>query len=399
MIMKRGAPMKARKIATLAALPAAILVANNALASAEVYGKVNITLNKYDSDADLRSLTVAPFKGDTQDNWELESNASRLGFKGDEDLGESGLKAVYKLEYETQVDDGSTEFKQRNIYGGVQGAFGTVIGGKFDTPLKTSQKKVDLFNDLPLGDIKNVVVGENRVSNIIQYASPNLSGFRVNLAFMPGEDSGTASGDNDGIADYTSISVSYENDMVYAALAKDSDVDNQDIVRAVGEIEMGNFTLGVLAQKAKEANKTGSGMKNFKVDDMLDDYAGDVALYGDTNGDTVSDTISDLIVGEGMLIDGTTTGTFRATDQTGYILSGKLKVSGNGAVKLQYGHSTTEHNITATDDIDIDSISIGYDHKLNKKTKVFVYATNWSAELGRLEFNEDTMALGFEHKF
>ena len=68
-----------------------------------------------------------------------------------------------------------------------------------------AQKKIDLFNDLE-GDIKNTFEGENRVSNIVIYRTPNLSNFTSMVAFVPGEGSdltGDGSADssiNDGIS-------------------------------------------------------------------------------------------------------------------------------------------------------------------------------------------------------
>ena len=98
-----------------------------------VYGKINVTLNKYEFD-DLQGTPKTRVDG--QDNWQLESNASRLGVKGDVPLVD-GLKAVYKLEYEVFADgSNSNAFTQRNTYGGLQGDWGTLIAGKNDTPLK-----------------------------------------------------------------------------------------------------------------------------------------------------------------------------------------------------------------------------------------------------------------------
>ena len=154
-------------IAVGAALASPMMMPGAALADGpKVYGKVNVSLENMNYDP-------APGGANNDDKWELQSNASRLGVKGDFDLDVAGLKAVYKAEFEISVDDGDKDgqtFSQRNIYGGFQGGFGTLIAGKFDTPTKKAQMDVDQFNDLD-GDIKNIAAGENRVSNIIQYLS------------------------------------------------------------------------------------------------------------------------------------------------------------------------------------------------------------------------------------
>ena len=59
----------------------AIFISSKSLAL-DVYGKANVTIN------------------DTEDNIELNSNASRIGFKGSADLG-GGLQAIYNFEFIT----------------------------------------------------------------------------------------------------------------------------------------------------------------------------------------------------------------------------------------------------------------------------------------------------------
>src|SRR5690606_19048868 len=136
----------------------------SAIADVTVYGKANVSLQNADESGDAKI--------------ELVSNASRIGLKGSEEITE-GLKAIYQLEYQTEVDDGSGSngqtFNQRNIYIGLQGSAGTIMGGHFDTPLKVVQEKVDLFNDLE-GDMATIFNGETRASNTVQYVTPSSFG-------------------------------------------------------------------------------------------------------------------------------------------------------------------------------------------------------------------------------
>ena len=142
----------------------------------EFYGKVNVSVQN----------TQEEGKGSIS---ELVSNASRLGVKGKIEL-KHGLEGIYKLEYETQVDDGDKSgqtFAQRNIFAGIKGGFGQVIVGKFDTPFKKAQSKIDLFNDLE-GDIKSVISShDNRKSNTIQYSTPKMSGLVATVAHIASE--------------------------------------------------------------------------------------------------------------------------------------------------------------------------------------------------------------------
>src|SRR5690554_1177352 len=161
-----------------------------------VYGKVNVSYENQDNGND--------------DQWELESNSSRLGVKGEVDLDVENVVAIYQAEFQVAVDDGDNggqTFSQRNIYGGFKHAnLGTLMAGKFDSPFKKSQGKIDQFGDLR-GDINEIVGGSERVSNIIQYSTPKLAdAITLNLAMIPGEGSTVGNDRRDGVADGFSTS-------------------------------------------------------------------------------------------------------------------------------------------------------------------------------------------------
>ena len=201
----------------------------------EFYGKVNVSVQN----------TQEEGKGSIS---ELVSNASRLGVKGKIEL-KHGLEGIYKLEYETQVDDGDKSgqtFAQRNIFAGIKGGFGQVIVGKFDTPLKKAQKKIDLFNDLE-GDIKSVITkSDKRKENSIQYSTPKMSGLVATVAHIASEDETV----NDG----TSSSLTFTQKNVYAAIAYDTDVNiDTDVLRLVAQYSMSDFTVGALWEQDNRA--------------------------------------------------------------------------------------------------------------------------------------------------
>src|SRR3546814_1559695 len=83
-----------------------------------------------------------------------QNNSSRLGFKGDQDVGVADLKVIYQLEYGIDPDGSEgAPFSERNIFVGLKGGFGAVQFGKYDTPVKNAGAKTDLFNDQSIGDI------------------------------------------------------------------------------------------------------------------------------------------------------------------------------------------------------------------------------------------------------
>lgn len=223
-----------------------------------LYGKINVSLENVDFEG--ASLASA---GDN-DQWELNSNASRLGIKGDFDLEVGGLKALYLAEYGIDVDgDDDDTFSKRNIYAGLAGAFGTLRAGNIDSPLKSIEGKVDQFNDL-YGDIDHFLGGQTRNSNSVQYLSPVLlGGLSVHGAFSPGEQEDTDDdGDpDDDLADVVSLALVWERKGFYAALAYEKDqaarraVDGfrrADILRAVTTYRWRTLELGALYQQAKD---------------------------------------------------------------------------------------------------------------------------------------------------
>ena len=287
-----------------------------------VYGKVNVSLVNADNGSD--------------DEWKLNSNASRLGVKGKSEIAE-GLTLIYKAEFEICVDDGDCKgqtFGQRNIMGGIKGSFGTLWAGKHDTPTKLAQSKIDLFNDLE-GDIKNTFEGENRVANIVAYSSPEINGFSSTVAMVPGED---ADSDNGGLADGVSYSVSYNKDDLYLAVAGDQDVDNQDLMRFVAQYKMDALKLGFLYQDNQDILGT--------------------------------------------------------KDETGCFGSAAYTID-KTTFKIQYGF--VDDNLDGGKE---ETLSLGADYKLAKSTKLYVFFTdNTDSEIGLADSEQSSFGLGMEHKF
>jgi predicted porin len=294
----------------------------------KVYGKANLSLVDQDS-------------GDSS-GWNLNSNASRLGIKGESKISEE-LAVVYQVEYEVCIDSGDCKgqtFKQRNTFLGLKGNFGMVWAGKHDTPTKLAAKKVDLFNDLE-GDIKNAFEGENRVSNVVAYTSPKMNGFSATLAMIPaeGEDVDQDGQDDTGLKDGLSYSINYTKDNLYLAIAGDQDIDEQDLVRMIAQYQIDALTLGFLYQQ----NQDNLGAK----------------------------------------------------DESGYFFSAAYSLNPDITLKAQYGE--------IEDDIDGDkeqTLSLGADYKLSKNTKTFIFYTdNTDSEVGLSEDAFTAFGIGMEHKF
>ncbi len=141
----------------------------------QVYGQVRLTVNN--------SKT-----GNGSSVMEERDNASRLGFRGKEDLGD-GLEALFGLEMGLDADSGAaTTPTFRNSYVALRGSMGTVALGRLDSanptgsPLYSQVTRITSFaaNDAGATAIgTSILNARNRTSNAIGYQSPTWGG--VNL--------------------------------------------------------------------------------------------------------------------------------------------------------------------------------------------------------------------------
>ena len=315
----------------------------------KLYGKINVSVDK--TQTEVGSIVGGSSVNTTdQDQWEVNSNASRIGVKGKAELSE-GFYAIYKAEFEMYVDDGqkasNQTFSQRNIYVGLSGKAGTIIVGKNDTPTKLAQKKIDLFGDLN-GDIKNTFQGENREDNIIIYTTPKMNGFAASIAAVAseGETINGVNGKEDDGFDGTSFALSYTNDDLYLSLASDNEINGVDLLRAVAQYKVGDWQLGFMYQDAE-------------------------AVSG-------------------------------SADEDGYFVSVAYKLNSKIKLKAQYGEIDGENS--AGSDIEEETLSLGLDYKLAKNTKLFGYYTVNTDQVKAVnspsvETEEKTLGVGVEHKF
>ncbi len=107
---------------------------------------------------------------------------NRLGFRGSEALG-NGLKAIFEFEFGFN-GDGSTSFgssTNRHSWIGLEGAFGTVLGGRVDGARYSFVGQYDPFKNQTVanaGSVFGVTSGlgqADRADNAIVYISPEVA--------------------------------------------------------------------------------------------------------------------------------------------------------------------------------------------------------------------------------
>ncbi len=171
-----------KKILAAAIVSAFAAPAFAATANVDVYGKLHVSVSAFDDQ---------PATGAGSNDVQISSNASRIGFKGAEDLG-GGLSAIWQIESGVTLDEKSGSFATRNSFVGLKGGFGTVLLGNHDTPLKMVGRKVDLFGDT-MADSRNVLNSgsDTRVKNVAVYMY-EMGGFGVAAAYSTDMDNGEA---------------------------------------------------------------------------------------------------------------------------------------------------------------------------------------------------------------
>lgn len=323
------------------AVGATFMAPTVSFAAPKVYGKFLISVESLTDEIGAKSTDV---DGVVQFN--DAKNASRLGVKGDEELGLGDLKAIYQVELgidpfgdecNTTVSsvtvgtDGSVSSKsscverpltERNTFVGLQGGFGTVKFGYYDTPIKDIGSKVDQFNDYNLGDIDFLMVGETRNKNLIQYITPKFADMvSFSLTAQAGENRTAADDAADkekGIGDtfyaaamfestYVDVSLAYAGNE-QKALRLDGSPVGTDIIRVTTMVKpFKDLELGALLQNA-EAVEQDQADGTTKFSDLKDTswlvsagYTLDAfkfkGQFGETEGDQTGKTRTGFSLG------------------------------------------------------------------------------------------------------
>jgi predicted porin len=154
------------------------------------------------------------------------ASASRIGFKGTEDLG-GGLSAIFKIETGARIDTGALDntdnrLFNREAYVGLSSkTAGTVTLGRQYTPYyETLRDVADPFALGYAGTAKNLfpVAGfDTRNDNSIVYKTPNLQGVTAAVSYSVGEVAADTSANRQ-----IGASVAYNNGPLNVALAYNS---------------------------------------------------------------------------------------------------------------------------------------------------------------------------------
>lgn len=299
--------------------------ASSAFAKPELYGRLSVSFESFDDGGDAV--------------FQLESNTSRIGLRGDVNTDVEDLTAFYLAEYEIAGDDGTIDgdgdsvFRRRDIFLGLKGSWGSGRAGTYNTPSRNVQNKVDLFHQLP-GDLMFVFENEVRVANQINYTSSPLGPIVVSGSYVSSESATREDGFSGAImGDFS--------EAIYVGVGFDQNVYAPDstTVRLVGQFQAGAFQLGAM-------------FESYDQDLMEDAFQ---SVFGSLKWD-----ITDL-----------------------------------WSLKTQFGMQDR-----GGDDNTADTFSVGADYKLSKNIKSYLYYTSNNEEVRGVNTVEETYAgIGLELNF
>jgi len=216
-----------------------------------LYGRVYVTVESVKASGGATPLAQ---------RLRVEDQSSLLGVRGTEDLG-GGLKAFYQLETSFRPDSNNSTFANRNSGIGLQGGFGSIMAGRWDSPFKSANIAIDPFGDLTIGGITSAASDrgnhDRRQQNVIQYWSPSMSGFAARASYVVNEGK-TATLNPQEMA----LSLTYNKGPLYAFYAyeelKDLDATlrKQEANSVGGAYTFGPVKVGALYQEFKKTTRT-----------------------------------------------------------------------------------------------------------------------------------------------
>lgn len=315
----------------------------------------------------------------SQDNADLDlrDESTRIGIKGDVDLGLENTKGLFHWEANLNTtDDGQygDTFGQRLAYMGATGNWGTALVGRQYHPHYTMVvSHTNIFNSADGEFGEAFALGNDfhkREENTLAYASPVMSGFQVvagavieakrdATSYQKGAVDVDDNGNYDETVDGYNIAAQFTGIEGLRVSASYGDVDTNVAFNDVESEIWGlgaSYTIGAFTVAGK---------------------------YEDREDTTTS-------------LAGLTT---EEVEMTSWELAGIYQM-GATALKARYGNLDYEDNLAAANDFDGDQWGVEVEHKLGKKGRVWVGYTDFDSEVAEeLEIAQDTLVLGYRLDF
>ena len=240
----------------LLATAIAALSVSAANAAPTIYGKAFLAADYVNAEFDGPGGNMYD-----EDTIEINSHASRIGFKGSEAMT-ANTDVIYQLEYGTSIDGDSNGFKNRDTFLGVKNKqFGEFRVGKNQSSLARIDNVVvnqGYWDNLGQTQNEKEVVSalnmadSNRIPSSIIWTAPKYNGLPVQVSAMYSSDDANGN-DNTGFG----VAALFDQGTGFTAgLAYDKDQNIRgDIIRGTATVDLGKYIaapvrLGALYQVA-----------------------------------------------------------------------------------------------------------------------------------------------------
>jgi predicted porin len=220
----------------VAALATVGTTAALAQSSVTVYGRLNTSLEHQKNIGAAGTQEV------------MQNNASRLGFKGTEDLG-GGLKADFFLEHRFNSDTGTTtgDFWAGDAFVGLSGGFGNIRLGRLTSAAYYATADYVSMHNHDTGTSEDKLytyLSQNK--NTISYATPSFGGFVGEASVSAGEGGPKA-------LKVLNLAGNFDSGPLHLGVGYErNDAETKDQQFAIrGLYELGAFTFGGYYQRSE----------------------------------------------------------------------------------------------------------------------------------------------------
>lgn len=353
----------------------------------QIKGGVEVSKNFTKAEKDTKKGTLT----------HIVDYGSRIGFKGHEDLS-NNLRAIWQLEQTVSIGgpDNEKVFGTRDSFIGLNGDFGTVKAGYIETPVKTANGRLDVweYSDSAAG-LGTYTRGNAAVkrAGAVSYETPNMAGFSAQAYVSPSDNN---NGDKFSFDSYNKTKdsaiygakVGYENSGFFADVAgtyvKNAQAGNKD----VNTIAAGKDGYQAVANVGYDANNWLAGV-SYQQGRYVDTVG---SLIGEKTVDAFK--LKDSVIKRSQEVAGT----------VAYTLNDSLRLKGSAA--YGFGIKTVD---ASDDSVSLDKAKyiqgvVGADYLLSKRTAL-------NGQVGYLEFKQPvpnepsekwkkgTVGVGLSHKF
>lgn len=337
---------------TLAALPVA------ATADVTLYGAIKAGVQTYRSVEHREGKVIGVGTGS-----EISDFGSKIGFKGQEDLG-NGLKAIWQLEQGASVAGTNSGWGNKQSFIGLKGGFGTIRAGSLNSPLKNTKNNVNAWESGKFTgnvlEISGMAQREHRYLSV-RYDSPEFAGFSGSVQYAPKDNSGSN-------GESYHVGLNYRNNGFFAQYA--------GLFQRYGEgtkMEVYTYNIPSLFVEKLQVHRLVGGYDNNALYASVAAQQQDAKLYGAMSGNSHN-------------------------SQTEVAATVAYRF-GNVTPRVSYAHGFKGTVDDANHDNTYDQVVVGAEYDFSKRTSALVSASWLQEGKGADKIVSTASAVVLRHKF